>query len=180
MTGLYLFAAAAGLPLVLWFVFSAGADGGDGGDGWAADGVAGVMFRLLPLSTLAFGAATFGVCGLVLGAVGNGQGTTLVAAGLAGAAAGAVNSSVFAYLRRSSSTSGMRDDQLAGAMGRVVVPMAAGRRGRVSVGVAGQQVYLSATPLAGTTPDLEMGDPVLVVEVRNGIATVTRLDPELT
>ena len=175
MTGLYLFAAAAGVPLVLWFVLTGGEEGG-GGD----DGIAGVMFRRLPLSTMAFVAATFGVCGLVLRAAGTGGGTTFVAAAVAGIAAGILNSALVAYLRRSESTTEVSDEQLAGKIGRVVLPPAGDQRGRISVTVGGQQIHLSARSLPDAPAELEVGSPVLVVEVRNGIASVTGLDPELT
>ena len=180
MTQLYLFAAAAGVPLVLWFLLSGG-DGGDEGGGDAGqDGLLGVTFRLLPLSTLAFAAATFGVCGLVLGLVDTDDGTTFIASLIAGVLAGAANSSAFAYLRRSESASDVRERRLEGAVGRVVLPVAGERRGRVAVAVGDQQVYLSATTLPDAPAELEVGAPILVVEVNGGIATVARLDPELT
>lgn len=178
MTGVYLFAAAVGIPLVLWFVFSGGDEGGDGGGG--EGGLAGIAFRFLPLSTLAFVAAAFGACGLALELAGTGGGTTFAGAAVAGAAAGALNSTAFAYLRRTESSTGVSDRQLAGATGRVVLPVAGGRRGRVAVSVDGQQVYLSATTLPDAPAELEVGTPILVVEVDGGIACVTRLDPELT
>ncbi len=176
MTGVYLFATATGLPLVLWFLVSGDDDGGDAGADDA--GLAGIAFRLLPLSTLAFVLATFGVCGLVLGAVDTGATTAFVAAAAA-AAAGAFNSALFSYLRRSGSSSDVTDRQLAGTVGRVVLPVAAERRGRIAVTVGGQQVNLSARSMPGDAAELEVGAPVLVVEVEGGIARVTRLDPEL-
>ncbi len=172
MTGLYLFAAAAGVPLVIWFLASGNDDGPD-------DGIAGVMFRLLPLSTVAFVLAAFGVAGLALEFAGVGGGTTFVAAAAVAFAAGALNSTAFAYLRRSESTTEVDDDQLAGKIGRVVVPLAGGSRGRITVTVGGQQIRLSAQALPGAPAELEVGDQVLVVEVRGGIASVTGLDPEL-
>ena len=175
MTGLYLFAAAAGVPLVLWFALAGGDEGGD-----ADDGIAGVMFRWLPLSTIAFAAAAFGVCGLLVGAAGAGQGARLVAAVVAGVVAGALNSTLFAYLRRSESTTGVADAQLAGKIGRVVVPVTGDHRGRIALTVGDQQIQLSARALPQAADDLPVGSPVLVVEVRNGIASVTRLDPELS
>lgn len=173
MTGLYLFAAAAGVPLVVWFVMAGGDEGGD------SDGLAGVMFRLLPLSTIAFVLAAFGVAGLALGAAGAGSGTAFAAAAFAGIVAGVLNSTLFAYLRRSESTTGVNDDQLAGKIGRVVVPLGGDRRGRIAVSVGDQQIHLSALAAAHNAAELGVGDRVLVVEVRNGIATVTPLDPEL-
>lgn len=176
MTGVYLFAAAAGLPVVAWFLLSGGDEGG-GDDG---DGIGGVMFRLLPLSTIAIAVATFGVAGLALGAVGTGATTTLVAAVIAAVVVGALNSTVFAYLRRSESTASVEDRQLVGAVGRVVLPITGDHRGRVAVSVGGQQLYLSARALPGeATPELEVGASVLVIEVSGGVAGVTRLDAEL-
>lgn len=175
MTGLYLFAAAAGIPLVLWFMFSGGEDGGAGDDG-----IAGVMFRRLPLSTLALVAATFGLCGLVLTAAGTAGGSTFAAASIAAVVAGALNGALFSYLRRSESTTEVNDEQLAGKIGRVVVPVAGERRGRIAVTVDGQQIHLSAHTVPGAPEELGVGSPVLVVEVHNGIAQVTGLDPELT
>lgn len=184
MTAAYFFAAATGVPLIIWFLLAGGDEGGAGGDDGAdassGGGIGGVMLRLLPLSTIAFVLATFGVCGLVLGALGTGAGTTFLAAAGAGVVAGAVNSTLFSYLRRSGSTSDVSDRQLAGAVGRVVLPVAAARRGRVSVSVAGQQVYLSAETMPEAPAELEVGASVLVVEVERGVALVTRLDPELT
>jgi len=176
MTTLYLFAAAAGVPLLVWFLLSGGDEAGEG------DGIGGVMLRLLPLSTLAIASATFGICGLLLGLIDTGPTMTFVAAAAIGVLAAVLNSSAFAYLRRSESSAAVNEGQLAGAVGRVVVPVSAGHRGRVAISAGGQQVYLSACalPYADDGEELEVGAPVLVVEVRDGIASVTRLDPELT
>ena len=60
---------------------------------------------------------------------------------MAAAAAGALNSTVFTYLRRSESTTSVSDEQLTGRVGRVVLPVAADRRGRVATSVGGQQPW---------------------------------------
>lgn len=172
MTGLYLFGAAVGVPLIAWFLLTGGDDGG--GD----EGVGAVMLRFLPVSTIAIVAATFGVCGLLLGAVGTTSGTTFVAAVATAVGAGMLNRTVFAYLRRSESGVAVGDDQLGGAIGRVVLPLARDHRGRIHISVGGQQLYLSAQALIDDEA-IEVGAAVLVVEVRNGVARVTRLDPEL-
>ncbi len=138
------------------------------------------MFRLLPLSTIAIALATFGVAGLALGAVGTGSVTTLAGSLVAAAVVGVLNSTVFAYLRRSESTTSVEDRQLVGAIGRVVLPITDEHRGRVAVSVGGQQLYLSARAVPGeATPELEVGASVLVIEVSGGVAGVTRLDAEL-
>ena len=193
MTGLYLFATALGVPLVVWFLV-AGDDGGDGGGGGGdADGGDGgdefgaLMLRRLPLSSIALGAAAFGVTGLALDLGGASDAVALAGALVAAAVGAVLTSAAFGYLRRTDSTVDASDDRIVGSVGRVVLPVGAGRRGRVAVTVAGQQVYLSAEAhrpvdaAPGTEVDeLDVGAPILVVAVRHGVATVTRVDPELT
>ncbi len=186
MIGVYLFAAAAGIPLLVWMLFAGGDEGGadDGasGDGMGAEGgIGGLMLRLLPLSTIAIVSATFGICGLALQAADIGSVTTFVAAAALAAVSGVLNSAVFAYLRRSESTASVSDDQLAGRVGRIVLPTGVDRRGRVVVSAGNQPVSLSALALLDPGDrDLEVGATVVVIEVRNGVATVSRIDPELT
>jgi len=172
MTALYLFAAAAGVPLVLWFLFSGeDADEGGGGD----DGIAAVMFRLFPLTSWALSAAVFGITGLAVGATGVASGLTLLVAIVVALVAGVANSVVFSFLRRSESTSDVSDAELAGTIARVVLPVAPGRRGRIALTVGGRDIYLSADAMPDTG-ELERGRPVVVVEVRGGVARISPLE----
>ena len=180
MTGLYLFFAAVGVPLVVWFLANGNDDSTDAGAG--GDGVDAVMLRLFPLSSVALAAAVFGISGLALGAVDTSAGVTFVGSLVVALLAGALNSLAFAALRRSSSYADVDDGRLTGSMGRVVVPVQPDHRGRIVVNVGDQPIPLSAqmAPQQHDEHDeLGVGTPVLVVEVTNGVATVTRLDPEL-
>lgn len=194
MTAVFALFAAVGVPLVAYFLLAGdGSDGGDAGGG-DADGLGGIMLRLLPLSTLAIAAATFGVTGLALGAIGTSAAAALLWAIAIAVLAGALNTALFSYIRRSDSGSSLRDDQLAGAIGRVVLPIPAAGRGRVAVTVNDQELYLSAEALptrdersgpdAASTElapvELAVGDPILVVQIREGVADVIPLDPDLT
>jgi membrane protein implicated in regulation of membrane protease activity len=175
VTALYLFFAGVGVPLVIWSLVAGGgeselgeADGGGGDSGP-------LMLRLLPLSSLALAAATFGITGLVLGALDVTTGVAaLSAAGLAVVAA-VLNSAVFAYVRRTESTSDISDASIAGAIGRVVVPVEPGRRGRVVVSLSDRDVALTAQGI-GTAETLAIGSAVVVVEMERGIARVARLE----
>lgn len=195
MTAVFALFAAAGVPLVAWFLLAGdGSDGGDSGGGGDADGLGGIMLRLFPLSTLAIAAATFGVTGLALGAIGTSAAASLLWAIVIAVLAGALNTALFGYIRRSDSGSSLSDDQLAGAIGRVVLPIPASGRGRVAVTVNDQELYLSAEALptggersgpdAASTDlapvELAVGDPILVVQMREGVADVIPLDPGLT
>ena len=177
MTGLYLFFAAVGVPLVVWFLLNGNDDSTDAGAG--GEGVDAVMLRLFPLSSVALAAAVFGISGLALGAVDTSAGVTFLGSLVVALLAGAMNSAAFAFLRRSGSYADVDDGRLAGSMGRVVVPVQAGHRGRIVVNVGDQPIPLSAQAAPDQSDELGVGTPVLVVEVTNGVATVTRLDPEL-
>jgi membrane protein implicated in regulation of membrane protease activity len=176
VTALYLFFAGVGVPLVIWSLVAGGgeselgdADGGGGGDSGP------LMLRLLPLSSLALAAATFGITGLVLDALDVTAGVAaLSAVGLAVVAA-VLNSSVFAYVRRTESTSDISDASIAGAIGRVIVPVEPGRRGRVVVSLTDRDVALTAQGI-GTAETLAVGSAVVVVEMERGIARVARLE----
>jgi hypothetical protein len=82
MTALYLFCAAVGIPLLLWFSFAGDADGGDGfGDADAAGPLA-----FLSLSTMSFVLGFFGLTGLLLEIVGTAGLVTLLVAIIANVA----------------------------------------------------------------------------------------------
>ncbi len=195
MTTLFALFAAAGVPLVAWFLLAGdSSDGGDAGGGDDGGGVGGIMLRLFPLSTLAIAAATFGVTGLALGAVGTSAPATLILAIVVAVLAGGLNTALFGYIRRSDSGGSLSDEALEGAIGQVVLPISGSGRGRIAISVNDQQMYLSAvairSPQEHSEPEgastelapreLAVGDPILVVHVREGVAGVIPLDIDLT
>jgi membrane protein implicated in regulation of membrane protease activity len=186
MTVLYLVAAILGWPLVLFFILFAGDDaGGDGdldididadvdievGEGQGAASLAG---DLLSIRSLAFFLALFGATGLVLGWLDANGVVTLVAALALGAFALWINATLMRYIRTSSVTTELSDRVLEGRPARVVLPVAPNRRGRVSIDVQGQVVYLVARPYRDGTFDV--GTEVVVVEVDRGAALVASLE----
>ena len=100
MTALYLFCAAVGIPLLLWFSLAGDADGGDGFGDADADG----PLAFLSLSTLSFVLGFFGLTGLLLDIVGTAGLLTLLVAIITAIAAGAFNSAAFRWLRRNSNS----------------------------------------------------------------------------
>lgn len=194
MTTLFALFAAAGVPLVAWSLLAG--DSSDGGDAGGGDdgGVGGIMLRLLPLSTLAIVAATFGVTGLALGAVGTSAPATLFWAIAVAVLAGGLNTALFGYIRRSDSGGSLSDEELEGAIGQVVLPISGSGRGRIAVSVNDQQMYLTAEAIRGPHElgeaegsstdlvplELAVGDPILVVHIRAGVAGVIPLDVDLT
>ena len=178
MTWLYAFMLAVGAPLLLWFVFA-------GGDsememGAEADGLSDVL-TIIPLSSLAFVATFFGATGLVSQWLGTGAVFTLVMAVVVGVLAGALNSTAFAYLRRSEASSEVSDREIEGSIARVSLPMSNDRRGRIVLKVAGARTQMTAAPIDPLDGGkvIEAGARVIVVRIEGGVALVTRLDPEL-
>lgn len=172
MTGLYVFMLAAGLPLLLWFAFT----GGDA-DGLDVDVDADGVLSVIPLSTIAFVLAFFGGTGLVGGWLGTSAVVTFVLALVVGLVAGGLNSAAFAWLRRHSTSSEVMDRELEGTIARVALDVSASRRGRIILDVAGARSQMTAASIDDAS--IEAGARVIVVGVEQGVALVTRLDPEL-
>ena len=87
MTALYLFCAAVGIPLLLWFSFAGDADGGDGFGDADADG----PLAFLSLSTMSFVLGFFGLTGLLLEIVGTAGLITLLVAIITAVAAASIS-----------------------------------------------------------------------------------------
>ena len=101
---------------------------------------------------------------------------TLFIASGAGLASGLFASMAFRMLRRGSAGTEARSSVAVGKMGRVVVPCGKGLTGQIRVELAGSSVDLMAT----TDDDsISKGEPVLVEDLREGIAHVSRRPSEL-
>lgn len=222
MTSIYLFALAAGLPLIVWSLL-AGGDHGDASSGHVGDlsggdlnvdlgagftldpgatgptssdivhvgdhgaygthdGFGAIMLRLFPLSSISMFLAVFGITGISMQLLGTSKPLTLLLALALGLGGGALNSAVFSYLRQTESTTAANDTSLMGATGHVILPIGVNRRGRVMVSLHGQSIYLSArlVETLGDNVRLEANTPILVVEVKQGIATVVPIEENLT
>ena len=179
MVGLYLAAAIIGVPLVGYFAIAG--EGDDMDTDVDADVDGGGLFTTISLATLAFFIAFFGLGGLAVGAVGGGAIVTFLMALLVGAAAGGIQMALWAFVRRSSESSEVGATEMAGRPAEVVLPIGPGRRGRISLVAGGQRLFVSAEALDEDLAEgmLERGEPVVVVSVHRGVATVTRLDPQL-
>ncbi len=171
MTAFYIFFLAVGLPLLVWFAFA-----GDGdADGLGGDGSG--PLAVIPLSTVAFTMAFFGLAGLVFDLGGVNAVLTLVLALAAGLAAGTVNSAVFAWLRRNSNSSDISDREIEGTIATASMPIGRKRRGKIVLEIAGAREQMTASPVDGS--DISTGDHVVVVRIENGVALVAPLHSDL-
>jgi membrane protein implicated in regulation of membrane protease activity len=174
MTNLYLFCAAVGVPLLLWFVFAGDGDGGDGfGDADGGDGNLG----FLPLSTLASLMAFFGLGGLLFDITGAAGIVTFVLAVIVGVVAGTINTGALRWLRNNSSSSEVMDHELEGTIANVALPISTEHRGKIILTKAGAREQMTASPVDGST--IDSGERVVIVRVEGGVALVTPLGPDL-
>lgn len=146
---------------------------GDQGHGHADSSAIAVF---LSLRFWTFGLLAFGLVGTILHFLRLANGVvTPVAAGLMGVASGWLASYTFRLLDRTQSTSGAEAGDAIGQVGRVLVPIERGKRGKIRIELRGQSVDL----LASTDDDeLRDGDQVVVEEIRGTTAHVSRATAE--
>jgi len=150
------------------------AHAGHGGDGHDQS-TASALLALFGVRFWSFGAAFFGLTGLILHLVGAGVvgATAPLIAGGVGVAAGLGASATFRALSRDTIGQVADASALVGREGRLLLPVARAQRGKVRLSVpGGGQVDL----LAESDDDeaLAAGADVLIVEVRGNVAIVER------
>jgi membrane protein implicated in regulation of membrane protease activity len=162
-------------------------DGHVGGGGHGSDALAhddghaidatGFLALFLSLRFWTFGALAFGLMGSLLHHLGlTSPVATAMVATATGFVSGAFAAWVFRALARSATDSGGQSTDLVGQVGKVLVPLTRGDRGKVRLRVRGQIVdYLATTDEEA----LEAGANVLVEEVRGERVHVNRVPREL-
>ncbi len=186
MLGLYVFAAVVGWAFVAFFIlFGADADTGFDVDAdadldldldtGAGGGLAALATDYLSFRALVFFAALFGLTGVVLDLLDANGAFTLAAAVAMGVFAVWLNARLIRYVKQSSVTTSLRDADMAGLAGEVVLPVGPGRKGRVAIEVDGQRRYLVATPFRASG-EFSVGDRVVVIEVERGGARIAAMD----
>ncbi len=173
MTGLYVFFLAVGGPLLLWFAFAGDADA----DGFGGDADADGPLSVIPLSSIAFVMAFFGLTGLLAGATGAASGIALVVALVIGVVAGGLNSAAFSWLKRNSTSSEVMDNELEGQIAKVSLPVSTEHRGKIILEIAGAREQMTASPADGSS--IDSGERVVIVKVEQGVAIVAPLGPDL-
>jgi hypothetical protein len=85
---------------------------------------------------------------------------------------------VFLWLKRSdSAVDAVSDFDLEGAVGRVIIPVSPGIRGRIACSLGDREVYLTARLAEGQEGALVPGKEVVVLRVRDTVAEVIPLGP---
>ncbi len=138
------------------------------------------LFSLRAVINALFG---FGAAGTLLHLVWGGGQPLLTAAiaGGTGVASGALISTVFGYLKRTESGTLRGEQSFVGLTGEVSLEIAPGSRGSVTVRRGDRRVRIRAQ-VADTyhaAEALTAGQPVVVVEMKDGTASVTPVGPRL-
>jgi membrane protein implicated in regulation of membrane protease activity len=185
---LYIAALIVGLGVLSLSLFMGGhdadahADAGDAdmhGDADAHDGDHGhghadssAIAVFLSLRFWTYGLLAFGLLGTILHYFHLAGGlVTPVAAALLGLCSGWLATYTFRLLDRTQSSSGAEASDAIGQVGRVLVPIERGKRGKIRIEVRGQSIDL----LASTDDErLRDGDQVVVEEIRGTTAHVSR------
>lgn len=143
------------------------ADGHDAGHAGDAD----IASIFLSLRFWTFALCAFGMVGSLLHFTGlAGFVVTLVTALALGLVSGLAASWTFRALARGTTSSGATASDAIGTVGRVLVPVEKGKRGKIRIELRGQTIdYLATTDDAALGP----GDKVLVEEVRENVAHVS-------
>ena len=139
--------------------------------------------KLFSLRAIVYTLFGFGAAGAVLHAIWSGgrPGLTAVIAGGMGIASGALISTVFGYLKRTESGTMEGEESLVGLGGEVRMEITEGGIGEVRIGSGSRQFRMRARAddVEGAGMTLEAGRPVVVVDVKEGVALVAPLEMKL-
>ena len=170
MIYLYVGSLVAGLPLLLWLTFAGGEVEADV-EAEASDG----FLSYFSITTLSMLAAFFGGTGLILELLGTPTAVALILAVTIGLLCAVLNTSIFRYIRKTEASSEISNSMIEGSTAKVIVPITQTSRGRVKVTVGGTLMQLTAEPMLSSTEEIEVGASVLIVEMKDGVASVDPL-----
>jgi hypothetical protein len=133
-----------------------------------------IVLGLFRPRNVTFFLAGFGLTGTLLTLLSpSSAGASLIPSVVMGFGAMVVTHGVFTWLRRSESAVDLVSDaDMEGCLGRVVLPLAPGERGRIACKVGGREVYLVAILAEGYVEALPPGREVVVLRVSETVAHV--------
>lgn len=135
------------------------------------------LFAWVSISALSFGATLFGLSGLITVWVGVPSLVGVLIALVFAALGVAFHNSLFGWLRRTEASSEVKNQDLVGATGLVVLAVSAVRRGQIVVEAAGRRLRMSAMP-ATREGRLSKGDRVTIVKMDGGVALIARYEEQ--
>lgn len=139
------------------------------------DSVGEFASSLLSFRSLVFAMTFFGLSGAVFTWLGANVILALAIALCLAFFAASLNSVLMQFVNRKEVSSHVTNADMRGTNAEVVLPVAAGRKGRIRAIVAGQTQYFVALPFGSKHNDhsFEAGDPVVVVDIQGGTALIS-------
>jgi hypothetical protein len=180
MLSIYIFAAVLGAGLLAISMFGGQGDVGDALDADIDTGLEGKApgwKHALSFQTMAYVLAGFGLTGTALRLLGAPGTPTFIAAAAMGLFGGTLVGIGFGWLRRSQGGFGESSDDYIGGIGQTEVRIPSGGRGRIALIHRGHAFTL---PAVSTTGEIARNEPVIVIDVVDGVAVVERAPKELT
>lgn len=181
MLPIYIFAAILGGGLLL--IGMLGGEGDDAFDGEDFDvdtdlGGKDVGWKkALSFRTLAYALAAFGITGCALTAIAARPDVSLGLSLLMALFGGGLAAVVFGWVKRNEGGFGESSDSYIGGIGKTEVRIPSGGRGRIHLVHRGRAFTLPAVSRDG---EIARREPVVVIDVVEGVAVVERAPEELT
>lgn len=146
------------------------------GDGTDFDSMGWLPFLSLRFWT--FFTGLFGLNGIIMTNLGSGETTTLVASGVMGVGLAYPIAYLFQYLKRNPVTSNTSSQTYEQEIATALLPMRADGSGKIRISMSGELVDLIAQNPTNET--IDMGQEVLIVEMKDGIAIVSPIQKSIT
>ncbi len=190
MLTIYLFCLAVGGGFLAFSLLGGVLDGAEGleADLEAAPDVGEIggpsgWAQVFSLRSLVYGLFGFGATGSLLhllGVAGVRPGLTLGVAAATGTGLGALVSAVFGYMRRTEAGTLQAERSFIGLLGEVTLEIGSGSPGTALVRRAGRRVRIRARMEEDSeAAPLRVGQPVVVLDMKDGTATVSPVAPKL-
>lgn len=153
------------------------ADHGDGGHGEHGHADGGFLPIFLSLRFWTFTLMAFGLSGSLIHYLDLANSVVALSVAVAlGLGAGLLASLTFRALSRAETSSGATDRDAVGQVGKVMIPLGKGARGKIRIELKGQTVDYVATT---DEDELEAGQLVMIEEMRETTAHVSRAPAEV-
>ena len=132
----------------------------------------------LSLRFWTFFTGLFGLNGIIMTNLGSGETTTLVASGVMGVGLAYPIAYLFQYLKRNPVTSNTSSKSYEQEIAQTLLPMRPDGSGKIRISMSGELIDLIAQN--PTNENIEQGQEVLIVEMKDGIALVSPIEQSIT
>lgn len=146
--------------------------------GSALSGPSELLSSVLSFRSAIFASGFFGLAGLLFSWAGRNEPIPVLMASFFAVLAALGNGYLYRFITNSEADSFMKSDDLFGKLGSVVIPVTFKERGRIKVEAGSETIFMTAQSFE-VVDTFDLGDEVVVVEVRDGVALISAFDRHL-